>query len=212
MNPSRRKQLVLLQAAINRALALDPDGELRLKGLAGKSLRIECTDPVFDILIEIEADRVLLLEPCDKPQSHKVNSHIQGKLSAFIEIASSHDKAAAIINADVRLIGDSQLLIDLQEALRFADFDWEFQLAKYIGDVPAHLLGNFTRTSAEHLSRLSPVFLRHLQEYLQEETKLSPKAEELQSWQQSLTQTRQQLDRIEAKLAQAKASIKALKS
>ncbi len=211
------KQLIILQGVINRAIALDEKSSYRLKQLAGKSLRLECTEPQFDCLIHIENQHIVLVsvsehEKNDSLKKPVVTTHIQGNLSAFFEIAAANDKAAALINADVRLIGDSQLLIDLQQALNFIDLDWEYQLAKLIGDIPAHWLGNFSRTSADHLSRLKPIFLRHLQEFLQQETRSAPLQSELDEWQKTLIQTRQQIDRVEAKVALATQSIKQFKN
>ena len=196
------KQLIVFQGLINRALAADSQVARRVDKLAGKSLRIDCAEPAFDIIIEIDQQRLILRQCLDN--DHQVNTHLQGKLSSFIEVASSTDKAAAIINSDVRLIGDSQLLVDLQEALNLVDIDWEFHLAQLLGDVPAHLLGNFARTSADHLSRIPPIFARHLQEYLLEEAKLVPQHYEVEAQQKDVKATRQQIDRVEAKLLQAK--------
>ena len=96
--------------------------------------------------------------------------------------------------------------------MNFIDIDWEFHLSKLLGDIPAHLIGNFSRTTAEHLGRLKPIFLRHLQEFLQQETRTAPLQTELDDWQSQLIQTRQQIDRIDAKVAQAKITIKQLHS
>lgn len=211
------KQLIVLQGLINRAIALDEKSSSRLNKLAGKSLRIECTDPACDVLIHIESQHIELHSlSINSPQQDfkkpAVTTHIQGSLSAFFEIAAADDKAAALINADVRLIGDSQILIDLQQALNFIDLDWEFHLAKLLGDIPAHLIGNLSRTSFAHLSRLTPIFRRHLKEFLQEETRTAPLQSELDDWQKNTLQTRQQIDRIAAKVDMAKQHMQKLKN
>lgn len=209
------KQLIILQGLINRAISLDEKSSYRLQRLAGKSLRIECTEPYFDCLIYIEAQHIVLStisENRDTLKEPVVTTHIQGSLSSFFEIASASDKAAALINADIRLIGDSQLLIDLQQALNFIDLDWEYQLAKLVGDIPAHLLGDFGRTTVSHLVRLKPIFFRHLQEFIQQETRTAPLQTELDDWQKELVQTRQQIDRITAKVDMATQAIEQYKN
>ncbi len=190
----------MLQGLINKALEKNQQAASQLEVLNGKSLRIECLEPAIDVTIDIDSPRINL----SSIAKDSVNTHIQGKLSDFAEILAADDKAAAIINADVRLIGDSQLLIQLQQALTSTDVDWEYQLAKIIGDVPAHFFGKMGRTTADHLGRLKPIFLRHLQEFIQEETKASPRKDEIQQWQSENQKLRQQMDRIEAKLNSAK--------
>lgn len=216
-NATFAKQLVILQGIINKAIALDEKSSHRLQLLAGKSLRIECTQPAFDCIIYIESQHIVLstVFSSDKDDILKkpaVTTHIQGSLSAFFEIAAASDKASALINADVRLIGDSQLLIDLQQALNFIDLDWEYQLAKLVGDVPAHAMGDFGRTTVNHLGRLKPVLLRHLQEFIQQETRTAPLQAELDNWQSELIQARQQVDRLGAKVAMAQKAMKQLQN
>ena len=210
------KQLIILQGIINRAIALDEKSSQRLRLLAGKSLRIECFEPEFDCLIHIESQHIVLNCVYNKQQDTfkkpNVTTHIQGSLSAFVGIVAADDKAAALINADVRLIGDSQVLIDLQQALNFIELDWEFHLAKLVGDIPAHILGNFSRTTFDHLGRLKPIFHRHLKEFLQQETRTAPLQTELDAWQKQTVQTRQQIDRIDAKVNMARQLIKTIRN
>ena len=206
------KQLIVLQGIINRALAIDTEFASKINRLAGKSLRLECIQPAVDVMLMIDQQRIIL-QACDTADTLElsVSTHLQGKLSAFIAVASSDDMAAAMINSDVRLIGDSQLLIDLRDALNLLEIDWEFHLARIIGDIPAHLFGKIGRTTADHLGRLKPIFFRHLQEFILEETKASPRKEEIQHWQHESQKLRQQMDRIDAKLTLAKNKLQDIK-
>ena len=199
------KQLIIIQGIINRALAIDTEFAAKINRLAGKSLRLECSQPAIDVMLVIDQQRILL-QACDPDDMLEiaVSTHLQGKLSAFIAVASRDDMAAAMINSAVRLIGDSQLLIDLRDALNLLEIDWEFHLARIVGDVPAHVLGNAARTSADHLARVPAIFARHVKEFLQQESQLLPSHSDLRPHHQQTTQLRQQIDRIEAKFQRAK--------
>lgn len=193
--PSER-QWQMLARLVNQALGLDPLSRQRLQHLAGKRLRVECTEPALDVLIAVEADGIRLSAPDDEP----VTTHLRGDLSAFAGLLSAEDKAAALINADVRLKGDSQPLIDLQHILAHLELDWEYHLAKIIGDMPAHLLGRVSRESIGWLRKTQPVFLRHLQEFIQHEAQLAPTPLEMDYFVNEVMALQERSERLQAKL------------
>lgn len=197
--PSER-QLKAIEAIINQAIKLDPLARQRLEKLAGKRFRIESTEPVADVLIEIDEQTISIIPPDDQP----VTSHLTGDLSAFTKLMSADDKAAALINADLRLQGDSQLLIELQEILSHMEFDWEYHLAQHIGDLPAHMIGKVGRNSANWIKHTQPVFMRHLKEYILEEAKLSPSKSELDGFITMIQNLDEQVERLEAKINRIK--------
>ena len=190
---TQRKALVLV---INQALKLDPAARQRLQKLSGKRLRIECVEPPVDLIIAIDADSIALL-PVDE---QAVDSHLRGTLSAFVKLISSEDRAAGIINSDVQLRGSSQLLIELQAIFEQLDLDWEYQLAQMLGDLPAHLIGKLHRESRHWLKQGQPLFMRHLQEFILEEARLSPRLAELESFIAEVQSLRQRSERLEARI------------
>ncbi len=195
-------QLMALEAIINQALTLDPVAQQRLQLISGKSIRLECTEPAFDLAAEIEDSSLRLLQP--EQLEHTATSHLSGDLSAFSKLLSDDDKAAALINADLRLQGDSRLLIELQEILVNIDLDWEHHLAKIIGDMPAHFIGKIGRDSFNWLRSTQPIFMRHLQEYLVEETRLSPNKIELENFIQGVQELDERTERLQTKLTRLK--------
>ena len=202
------KQLILLQGLINQAIKSDATAEQRLASLNNKSLRISCDQPDIDICIIIEHGQVAL------EQGHfheKPNSHIEGDIRAFFDLFTSNDKASALINSNLRLKGDSQLLIDLQQAMTALNFDWEYQLAKLLGDIPAHQLGKAGRKIIDVFKKSRPIFKRHVQEFIFEEAELFPRQQEMDAWINGIQQAQQQLERMEARLANAAKLIDAWK-
>lgn len=198
------KQLTILQGLINQAIKIDPMANKRLEALDSKSLRLQCSDPSIDIQVNIEKGLVSL-NP-GNPDAF-VDTHILGDITAFIQVLTSEDKTSSIINSSLTVKGDSQLLVELQQALMSIEFDWEYHLAKIIGDLPAHQFGKISRQGLQFLKHSSPVFKRHLQEFLLEETRLLPQQNEVDTWINDIQQTSQQLERVEALLAKAKHKI-----
>jgi ubiquinone biosynthesis protein UbiJ len=197
---AREHSLKALETLVNQALKLDPFAREQLQRLAGKAIRIECTEPLIEVVIGVEAD-LLHIEPFG---SQKITSHLTGNLAAFSELVTADDKVAALINGNLRLQGDSQLLMDLQKILQGIELDWEFQLAKLIGDLPAHWLGKFSRDTANWLRTTQPVFMRHLQEFIVEEAQLSPTRQELEEFISGVQTTVEKVERLEARLARLK--------
>jgi ubiquinone biosynthesis protein UbiJ len=197
------KQLIILQGLINQAIKIDPTAAKQLEPLHLKSLRLQCTEPDLDVQIRIEQGFIELTPGTDNNSEQSVTTHIIGDLSAFIQVLSSEDKTSSVINSSLTVKGDSQLLMQLQSALSSIDFDWEYHLAKLIGDLPAHQIGKLHRHGLQFIKQSQPIFKRHLQEFLLEEAKLTPHQAEMDQFANELQQCTQQLERIEAKLKKA---------
>lgn len=197
------QQIQALEVVINQAIKLDPLTQQRLQKLAGKRFRITSTEPAADLIVAIEEHVISLHTPDEKP----VTSHLTGDLSAFIKLISADDKAAALINADVRLQGDSQLLIELQEILAHINLDWEYHLAQHVGDIPAHLIGQIGRGSVSWLKYTQPVFMRHLKEYILEEARLAPTKSEIDIFITGIQNLDEQVERLEARINRIKRNI-----
>lgn len=202
---ANQAQLSVLQGLINRALTLDPKAMQRLQKLDGKSLRIQCHEPGADVVIHIANEAINLSPSADFLDSQtddkkSVSCHLEGELSAYGKLLAANDKAAALINADLRLQGDSSLLIELEQILSQTELDWEFHLAKLIGDLPAHFIGQKSRQGWHFLRKSQPVFMRHLQEFILEEAQLCPDKITLEKFIDDVQSLDERTERLQAKI------------
>lgn len=193
-------QLTSLEKLIQQALALDTHALQLLQKHIGKSVYIECTEPAIGAVISISEKGINL----HTFQQQKTNSHLQGDISAYIELLSADDKVSTLINGNLRLQGDTQWLLDLQHILQHLNLDWEFQLAQLIGDLPAHWIGKLSRNALAWLNTTRPIFLRHLQEFIQEEARLSPNPTEMEDFIHQVHLLGEKTERLQALLKQAK--------
>lgn len=190
-------QLQTLSALINQTLALDHLACKRLSQLAGKRLRLQCTEPALDVIISVDnIGQIALLPADDQP----VNTRLSGSLSAFMQLLASDDKASAMINSGLHLKGNSQLLLELGDILQQTDLDWEYHLSRMIGDLPAHLLGKISRHGQQWLGNSRPVFARHLQEFVREEARLTPHRDEIDQFITDVQQLALRTERLQARL------------
>ena len=199
-------RLAALASVINRALALDPLASARLQTLSGQCLRIECSEPPLDIVIDITGNGIAL-RTAQAAAGEPVHAHLRGRLSDFVKLLGADDKAAAIINSDLHLHGNSQLLQQLADILQPIDLDWEYHLARLIGDLPAHLLGKLGRDSWHWLQQSRPVFARHLQEFVLEEAALSPGRAELDAFVDDVQALMLRSERLAARIARLRDSL-----
>lgn len=212
-----QRQLLVIQGLVNQALTLDPLAQQRLQTLAGKSLRLECTQPEIDVVISVTAESISLYVSDDYLQAHvppsnsenssknnPINCHLKGDLNAFSKLLTADDKAAALINADLRLKGDSSLLIELEQILGHIELDWEFHLAKIIGDIPAHFIGQKSRQGWHFLRNKQPVFKRHLQDFILEEARLTPHKLEMDGFIEDVQNLDQRVERLQARIQRMK--------
>jgi ubiquinone biosynthesis accessory factor UbiJ len=194
-----------LEHAINAALAMDSATRKRLQSLDGNCFLLECTDPAIKVYVVVAEDRIRLPVFYDaKPATHLV-----GPMSEFITLATASDKPSALVNSGVRLQGDSAPLIRLADVLADIELDWEGELAKLVGDVPAHLFGAASRQLLQFGKRTHNTFLRHLEEYLHEEARLLPTRLEVEGFINDVQKLAQNVERIDARIKRLQQQIKA---
>lgn len=190
-------QRLLLQQLLNKAIKLDDSARWQLEKMTGKTLRLQCSQPDFDLAIAVREGFIELLSGDD---IQHCDCHITGQASDFIALFNAEDKTAAMINSALNVKGDSQILITLQTILQTLELDIEYHLSRIIGDIPAHHIGQLGRHGQQLLQQGRPVFKRHLQEFLQQESKLIPTPKEFDRFVTELRQAHMQLERVEAKL------------
>lgn len=193
-----------LERAINVALVMDTATAHRLRELDQKCFLIECTEPKLKLFVLIDDNRVRLPVVYDG----KPASHLTGPLSEFLTLASAKDKPSALVNSGVKLLGDSAPLIRLAEILEDVDLDWEGELAKLVGDVPAHMAGESARQLFRFGKRTHATFVRHLEEYLHEEARLLPTKLEVEDFIHGVQKLSQDVERVEARLKRLQQQIR----
>jgi len=194
-----------LERAINAALAMDPATRQRLQALDGNCFLLEFTEPAIKVYVLIDEDHINLPVFYEA----KPTTHLIGPLSEFITLAAAKDKPSALVNSGVRLQGDSAPLIRLADVLADVELDWEGELAKLVGDVPAHMFGAASRQFLRFGKRTHETFLRHLEEYLHEEARLLPTQLEVEDFISGVQKLSQDVERIDARIKRLQQQIKA---
>lgn len=192
-----------LEAAVNRALTLDPAAQRALARLGGHTFAIECSAPAFAVYLQPGAERVRLLGYHDGP----VTTRVTGSASDFTELAGSSDPAATLINGNLALQGDSAPLLELQQIIGNLDLDWEAPLVDALGDVAGHQLAELLRASFSSGRVVSRSLLRQLEEFIHEEARLSPPRQEVEDFYADVQALEQRVERLQSRLARLRKRI-----
>ena len=190
----------LLRAAersIAAALARDPVTARRIDALAGKRILVSSRQPDWQLWLMPAPGTIKLTTNSDAPAD--VELHAPASLLARLLVSS--DRKAVLQDPDVELLGDSQVLIALQNALADLQLDGEAELARWLGPVAGHAIGSALRRSHQW-GRDSRASLRQtLAEYLTEESRQLVGQAEARARAEQLHDLRLQLDRLEARVA-----------
>ena len=189
--------LAAAETVLNRALALAPAGASRLGELQDEVFALHCTAPTVDIYLQPQGQQIRLMGFYDGP----VTTSIRGRASDFAELAGATDPAAALINGDLELQGDSAPLLELQSILSQLDLDWEAPLVTALGDVAGHQLAQFLRDSFSWGKQASASFSRQLEEFIHEEARLCPPRLELDDFYRDVQELGLRVERLESRAA-----------
>ncbi len=190
----------LLRAAersIAAALARDPVTARRIDALAGKRILVSSRQPDWQLWLMPAPGTINLTTTSDAP----VDVELHAPASLLARLLVSSDRKAVLQDPDVELLGDSQVLIALQNALADLQLDGEAELARWLGPVAGHAIGSALRRSHQW-GRDSRASLRQtLAEYLTEESRQLVGQAEARARAEQLHDLRLQLDRLEARVA-----------
>jgi ubiquinone biosynthesis accessory factor UbiJ len=184
--------LAVVEQALNRYLALDPEGAAAFDPLAGRIIAIEAKGFGTRITVIPGARGLQLFGAYDA----ELDCLIQGSPLALARLGMAERKEAQLVTGEVEIAGDTALAQAFSAALARLDVDWEEQLAQVIGDPFARQVGNRVR-EAEHWSRrTSASMTANLTEYLQEERRLLPTRYEVEAFLNQVDTVRDDVERL----------------
>jgi ubiquinone biosynthesis accessory factor UbiJ len=198
----QKQALEVLQQAINRYLALDPESKTRLCGMQGKCVTIELVGTGLVLQLEFTAEKVCLKqEVLEKP-----DTYIKGTPLTMLRMALTQGDRKHFFAEDVSIEGNldlGQQVIDLFDQL---EIDWEEYLSRWTGDVPAHQFGRMLRKVKNMVQHTREILLQNVNEYAHEEAEWFPSEEALRDFFMDVDKLRMDVDRIEARILNLKKS------
>jgi ubiquinone biosynthesis protein UbiJ len=185
------------EAALNTLLALDPLTAKRLRPLEGRTLAIHCTEPALRVFVGIHAGK-LSLSPV---YGATPDATITGSAGSLTKLLGKGAQIHSLHGTGVALDGSTALVAGLREALTQLDCDWEYQLSRFTGDLPAAAVGEMTRAGSAALARSRERLHEDLSDYFTQESGLTPHRHEVEAFYTALREFDLRLDRLQAKVA-----------
>lgn len=188
----KHKLLKIAEKMINKAISFDEIATQRLKIFHDKCFQFELSDMEQSFFVTIE--------------NNYVSMELANKREVTLLISStSTDLLAVLLSKKMssgRLLiqGDIELAQQLQSFISSLDIDWEGELAKLIGDIPAHFLGNLFRRTGRAITHVFSSLQENTIEYLQEEVRLLVVKEECEDFLSSVDNLTADYERLRVRV------------
>lgn len=187
----------VIESALNHALELDPAGRRDLLAALDGAVQIELTAPLaLSVTLEGGAELVRVSsQPVESPALI-----IRGRPIAFAALATGDDRV--IGDGRLTVQGDTVLAHQLQRALNRLSPDWEAALARHLGDVPAHFLGQRVRAAVKWSRHAFAALNANVEEYVHEESRALPGRRELEATFADIDELSLRTERLQARIDQ----------
>ena len=184
----------IIERALNRALELDPAGKQALMSALTGPVQFSLDGLGLTLVLQQAGGRVQVAsQPSESPALV-----LSGRPMAFAALATGDDQVFS--EGRIQVTGDTALAHQFQRAIDQLNPDWEAAMAAYIGDVPAHFIGQRIR-GAVRWSRQAFVSLNaNIEEYIHEESRSLPGRRELEATFKDIDRLNMQTERLEARI------------
>ncbi|WP_346796263.1 SCP2 sterol-binding domain-containing protein [Halomonas sp. Bachu 37] len=189
-----------LERTLNTLLARDPAAPARLDALAGSRLLIRFEQPSFALILHFHHHGVDLLRG-DEAQEAEVDAVVELTPDTLGEWLGGSPLERLMFEGKLAVRGRVHLLDATRELFFDLDLDWEGELARWLGDTPAHSLAEGLRRAARWGLRARDELMQDVSEYVFEEAKWLPGRRQYEVMRDHLTELEVATDRLEARLA-----------
>lgn len=187
----------VLEQGLNRALALDPAGRQALMAALTGPVQFTVEAPLSQTLALIPADNRIRVTS-QPPESPALE--LAGRPMAFAALATGDDQVFS--EGRIRVLGDMALAHQFQRAIDQLNPDWESALAGYLGDVPAHFVGQRLRGAVKWSRHAFRSLNANVEEYIHEESHSLPGRLELEATFEDIDQLSLRVERLGARIQQ----------
>lgn len=194
-----------LQAALNRALALDPDTRSALAALDGRSISLLLEAPPLGLRISVDAGqlRVGPIDP-DGPADLAVQGSRLGALLGQLPLFAGRRREGREPGR-ISVSGDAELARRLQQLAAGFDPDWHQPLVSAFGPVLGVQLGRVLQQGLMHLRSGARDLAGNAAEFLTEESRQVIPRGELNAFHDDVDGLRDDVERLAARVARLQA-------
>jgi len=187
-----------LEAALNRALALDPETRDGLRALHGQRIVLQIEQPPLAMQVRVDGER-LVVGPVDATSEPDLSVRSTlGALFAQLPMFRRHDAPPV---GRLRVSGDAELARRLQRLAERFDPDWQQPFAAVFGDVLGTQIANTAASALKQARSAGRNFAETTAEYLTEESRDVVGRDELNAFHDDVDALRDDVERLAARVA-----------
>jgi ubiquinone biosynthesis protein UbiJ len=198
--------LAAVEALLNRGVHASMQATALARRLDGRALRLEI-EGLASIRISALGGRLSLIGagPLDPAAGEPgADATIAGSPLALLRLAG----ATASRGAGAAISGDAAIANSYRELLALARPDFEEELSRLIGDIPARRLSQFAEKTIQWARKTRRTAGENIAEYLQEESRDLVGKSELDEFLQGVDTVRETADRVDARIARLEQRLK----
>lgn len=198
--PATPVWLAAVEATLNRSIGTSAQAAATARGLNDTALDIEVAS-LWRIRAAVSGNRLMLLAADAEPAAGEApaNAVIRGSLLALTALLKGGVAEGRRPGVDIR--GDAEIAGRYRELFAMARPDWEEELSRVLGDLPARRVSDLAQGAVSWLRRAGRTAGENIAEYLQEESRDLVNRTELEEFLSGVDRVREAADRVEARLA-----------
>lgn len=162
-----------------------------LKPFAGKSVQVQIAALSTSLLV-LEDGSLAIAD-----DTNIADATVTMSLSLALRLLAKDDAAKRLITIE----GDTHLAAELAKVFANMRWDYEDDLSKLVGDIPANKLGVFSRDAVQSVKETSINLAEMLSEYWQEESLMIAKKRHVEAFISEVDTLRADVDRLDKRLA-----------
>ena len=193
-----------LQHFINQLLSQDPETLDELAGLSGKIIQVELLNtaqPATSLFIQDYGVRI------ETDHAGEADVLIRGTPLNLLAYLRSSGESPPAVAGNLEIRGDLGLAQDFQRLMRKFEIDPEEQAARVLGDTLARKATNLARMGADFLRQLKDKIELDLSEYALYEKEILPDRDEIEHFNHSVDELRDDLERLKQRVNKLSAGV-----
>jgi ubiquinone biosynthesis accessory factor UbiJ len=192
--PATPAWLAAIEAALNRGIGQSLRAQEAASRLNGTSLQLD-VEGLLRVRACVHAGALALVRADDAT----ADAVVSGSPLALAALFAGRLETG-IANDRVAIRGDAEIAARYRELLTRARPDWEEELSRLIGDLPARRLSLAAQSALAWLHKAGTTAAQNMAEYLQEESRDLVSGPELEEFVDEVDALREAADRVEARL------------
>ncbi len=168
----------------------------KINALKDHAIKLVITDFNIELYLLLDGDGIAVLRNFEGD----CQASIKGPLAGLVQLGKNKGDNAAMFKHKIRIEGDLHFGRTIQSILANIHIDWEEQLAKRVGDIPAHRIGQVARKFRDIAKHTRLVLTDNIVEYAQGDSQWLPTYHEVETFYQQLQTLRTDIDRAQARI------------